>query len=343
MRVAMYYRNRDIRLERLPDPRPGPGELLVRIQASGICGSDVLEWYRVHKAPLVLGHEIAGDVIEVGPGVTAFREGDRVTATHHVPCLTCHFCLNGHETVCDTLLSGTHFDPGGFCELVRLPAVNVARGTWTLPEGVSYDEATFVEPLACVLRGQRLAGVGPARSVLVLGSGISGQLHIRLARALGATRIAATDVSDYRLEAALASGADHVFRADQDVPALFREVNRGRGADRVLVSTGATGAQEQALAAVERGGVVLFFAPTLEGVTLPLSINQVFFRRDVTLTTTYAGGPLDCVQALEMIASGRIAVKDLITHRFGLKDTAEGFRLVEEGKESIKVVIRPQE
>jgi L-iditol 2-dehydrogenase len=227
MRVAMYYRNRDIRLERLPDPRPGPGELLVRIQASGICGSDVLEWYRVHKAPLVLGHEIAGDVIEVGPGVTAFREGDRVTATHHVPCLTCHFCLNGHETVCDTLLSGTHFDPGGFCELVRLPAVNVERGTWTLPEGVSYDEATFVEPLACVLRGQRLAGVGPARSVLVLGSGISGQLHIRLARALGATRIAATDVSDYRLEAALASGADHVFRADQDVPALFREVNRG--------------------------------------------------------------------------------------------------------------------
>jgi len=343
MRVSMYYRNRDIRLEQLPDPQAGPGELVVRIQASGICGSDVLEWYRVHKAPLVLGHEIAGDVVAVGPGVTAFHEGDRVTTTHHVPCLTCHYCLSGHETVCDTLLSGTHFDPGGFCELVRLPAINVDRGTWTIPDEMSYDQATFVEPLACVLRGQRMAGIGPAQSVLVLGSGISGQLHIRLARSLGATRIAATDISDYRLQAALDSGADRVFKADEDVAGLFREMNDGRGADRVIVAAGAAAAQEQALAAVERGGVVLFFAPTLEGVTVPLSINDVFFRRDVTLTTTYAGGPVDCVQAIDMIASGRVKVDDLITHCFGLSDTGQGFRLVEEGNESMKVVIRPQE
>ena len=181
MRVAMYYRNSDIRLEKMETPRPGPGDLLVKIQASGICGSDVMEWYRLHKAPLILGHEIAGEVVGVGAGVTAFQPGDRVIATHHVPCFSCHLCRSGHETVCDLLLSGTHFDPGGFCEYVRLPAVNVERGTWRLPETVSYDEATFVEPLACVLRGQRLAGMRPAASVLVLGSGLAGLLHINLA------------------------------------------------------------------------------------------------------------------------------------------------------------------
>ena len=204
MRVAQYYSNKDIRLEEMAVPAIGPGELLVKIFASGICGSDVMEWYRRHKAPLVLGHEIAGEVVAAGAGVTAFSAGDRIAATHHVPCFTCHYCRGGHETACDTLLSGTHFDPGGFCEYVRLPAINVERGTWKIPDTMSYDEATFVEPLACVLRGQVKAGLKPAQSVLVLGSGISGVLHISLARALGAGRIAATDVSEKRLEAATA-------------------------------------------------------------------------------------------------------------------------------------------
>ncbi|MCK5227395.1 MAG: alcohol dehydrogenase catalytic domain-containing protein, partial [Desulfobulbaceae bacterium] len=207
MRAAMYYNNRDIRLEEVPTPSAGPGELLVKIHSSGICGSDVMEWYRIHKAPLILGHEIAGEVVEAGSGVTTFKAGDRVTATHHVPCNTCHYCLSGHETVCDTLLSGTHFDPGGFCEYVRLPVINTDRGVWKLPEDVSFDAATFVEPLACVLRGQRMAGMRPAASVLVLGSGISGLLHIHLAAATGAGLIAATDLNPYRLTAAEQFGA----------------------------------------------------------------------------------------------------------------------------------------
>lgn len=343
MRVAMYYNNRDIRVEELPRPSIGPGELLVKIHASGICGSDVMEWYRIHKAPLVLGHEIAGEVVEVGLGVHDFAIGDRVVTTHHVPCFNCPECRSGHETVCDLLLSGTHFEPGGFCEYVRLAAVNVERGTWKIPASMSYDAATFVEPLACVLRGQRTANLKTGASVLVLGSGISGLLHVHLASVSGAGFIAATDLTDYRLDAAKRFGANASYLANTDVTSQFKKDNNGRGADLVIVCASAKTACQQAFETVARGGTILFFAPTAAGESIPLSINDLFWRRDVTLCTTYAGSPADCAAALELIANNRVQVEEMITHRFPLTDTVTGSILVAEGKESIKVIIRPQE
>jgi len=157
MRVAVYYSNNDIRIEERPRPRVGRDEILVKIEASGICGTDCLEWYRKSRVPLVLGHEIAGTVVEAGKGVRGFKTGDRVSASHHVPCGKCRFCLDGHETVCDTLRK-TNFDPGGFSEFIRIPKINVEKGTYLIPRNLSFEEATFIEPLACVLRGQRRAG-----------------------------------------------------------------------------------------------------------------------------------------------------------------------------------------
>ncbi len=343
MRAAMYYNNSDIRLEEVPRPVIGPDELLVKIHASGICGSDVMEWYRIHKAPLILGHEIAGEVVEAGAHVSAFSTGDRVVATHHVPCSTCHQCLSGHETVCDLLLGGTHFDPGGFCQYVRLASVNVEKGTWKIPDHVSYDAATFVEPLACVLRGQQVAGFLPGASVLVLGSGISGLLHVHLAAVSGAGFVAATDLSNYRMKAAKQFGASKAFHAADDVPTLFKENNQGRGADLVIVCASAEEAFVQAFNSVERGGTILVFAPTFDGKVLPLSVNDLFWRRDVTVTTTYAGAPKDCLAALELISHGRVRVEEMITHRFGLADTVSGSKLVAEAEDSIKVIIHPQE
>jgi len=343
MRVAMYYNNRDVRLEETPTPETGHGELLVKIMSSGICGSDVMEWYRLHKAPLILGHEIAGEVVEVGAGVTNFQPGDRVAATHHVPCQTCHYCRTGHETVCETLLSGTHFDPGGFCEYVRLPAINVDRGTWHIPDHLSYDIATFIEPLACIIRGQRTADLRPGHSVLVLGSGLAGLLHISLARATGAGLIGATDMSDFRLQAAARLGAGVTIKADQDAVAIFKDRNQGRGADLVIVCTSARAAFEQAFQSVDKGGTVLFFAPTMDGVTLPLSINEIFWRRDITFTTTYAGSPADCVTALELLTHQRIPVEKMISHRLGLSEAGKGFQLTAEADDSLKVIIHPQE
>ncbi len=341
MRAAMYYNNSDIRLEMVPKPEIGAGELLVKIYASGICGSDIMEWYRIDKAPLILGHEIAGEVVQVGEGVTTFQLGDRVTATHHVPCQACHLCLSGHETVCDMLLSGTHFEPGGFCEYVRLPAVNVERGTWKIPDHVSYEAASFVEPLACVLRGQRRAKLRAGAGVLVLGSGISGLLHVHLAAMSGAGFVAATDINEFRLKAAKKFGANESFKASDDVPALYK-THMGRGADVVIVCASAEAAFKQALEAVARGGIILIFAPTMQGVNLPLSVNDLFWRRDVTITTTYAGGPRDCRVALELISRGRLRVEEMITHRFGLADTVQGSKLVAAGGDSIKVIIEPQ-
>ena len=303
----------------------------------------MVEWYRRDKVPLVLGHEIAGEVAAVGEGVRGFAVGDRVAATHHVPCGVCHYCLGGHETMCDTLQSGTHFDPGGFCEFVRLEPINVERGTWKIPDAMSYDEATFIEPLACVIRGQQRAGIRPGASVLVLGCGISGLLHVLLAGVNGAGFVAATDVSEYRLRMGLESGANKVFRADSDVAAQFKEHNNGKGPDVVIVCASATPAFVQAMECVDKGGVILFFAPTMEGVELPLDINKLFWRRDVTMTTTYAGAPKDCVAAMKLIASGRVAVEGMITHRFGLADTVEGSKLVAAGGDSMKVIVRPQE
>jgi L-iditol 2-dehydrogenase len=341
MRVAVWYNNRDVRIEEKPVPRIGPGEVLVRIIASGICGSDVMEWYRLDRAPLVLGHEIAGEVVAVGEGIGQYKVGDRIAVAHHVPCNTCHYCLSGNHTVCDTLRR-TNFDPGGFAEYVRLPAINVDRGVFLLPDDMSFKEATFIEPLACVLRGQRKANLRPGQSVLVLGSGISGLLHVQLARALGAGRIVAVDINDYRLEAAKKFGADAVFAADGFSPERLREVNSGWLADLVIVCTGAATAVNQALASVERGGTVLFFAPTGPGVTIPLSINNVFWRRDITLATSYAGSPADYANALKLIQTRRLPVREMITHRLGLAETGLGFKLVAEARESLKVIIEPQ-
>ncbi|MBW2485517.1 MAG: alcohol dehydrogenase catalytic domain-containing protein [Deltaproteobacteria bacterium] len=343
MRVAMYYNNRDVRLEEMEIPRIGPGELLVQIFASSICGSDTMEWYRIKRAPLVLGHEISGRVAEVGAGVARFNRGDRVVATHHVPCFACHYCRSGHETVCDTLLGGTHFDPGGFCEYVRLPAINVERGVWLLPSEVTYEAATFVEPLACVLRGQRAANIRSGARVLVLGSGIAGLLHIKLALANKAGLVVATDLSRERLALAQQFGAHHVLAADSDVAEEFRKLNKGHGADIVIVCAAAEAVCQQALQAVGRGGIILLFAPAPAGTVVPLAINDVFWRRDVTVTTSYAASPADCVDALELIRTKQVLVDDMITHRFGLAETGKGFQLVAEGGASLKVIINPQE
>jgi len=345
MRVAMYYANADVRLEEQPAPEVGPGDVLIRIRASGLCGSDVMEWYRKDKVPLVLGHEIAGEVAAVGEGgegVDRHAVGDRVVASHHVPCLACPHCQAGHETACETIRRTT-FHPGGFCEFVNVPAYNVERGgVYPIPDGVSFDEATFAEPLACVLRGQRRLRMEATRSVLVIGSGISGILHIALARALGAGRILATDVVPERLEAARRFGAEAVFPATEaDLSARIREANDGRLCDRVIVTAGAIPAILQGLEATERGGTTLLFAPTDPDVTVPLDVNAFFWRADRTITTSYAGSPADHMEALELIRAGRVPVAEMITHRFGLEEAQAAFRLVAEGTESIKVLIRP--
>ena len=335
----MYYNNRDVRLEEVPTPQIGPGELLVKVLVSGVCGSDVMEWYRIKKAPRVLGHEIAGEIVEVGKGVDQYKMGNRVFVSHHVPCNTCQYCLNGFHTLCDTLRR-TNFDPGGFAEYLRVPRINVDQGVFVLPDEISFEDGVFIEPLACVLRGQRIARLRPGQSVFVIGSGISGVLHIALARASGARWIIASDVDEYRLKAAKKFGADETILAKDINPLEIREINQGRLADLIIVCAGAISAYIQALQSVDRGGTVLCFAPLEPGLNFVFPFFD-FWNDGISLLSTYGGSPFDITTAIELIRAQRLPLREMITHRLPLKETGLGFQLVAEAKDSIKVIIEP--
>jgi len=340
MRVAMYYNNNDVRIEEMPIPEIDDNELLVKVKACGICGSDVMEWYRLKKAPRVLGHEIAGDIIKVGKNVKEFKVGDRVFVSHHVPCNTCSFCENDQHTLCKTLHS-TNFYPGGFAEYLRVPEINVDRGAFVLPKEMSYEEGAFIEPLACVVRGMRIAEMKSNQSVLVVGSGVAGLLNIKLAKAMGASKIFATDIDDFRLKTAEKMGADIVINARENVAEEIKKHNDGKFADLVILCAGVPSAVKQAIESVQAGGTILFFAPTEPGVDIPFPLFDLW-NKQVKMVSTYAGAPRDIEEAIEIIRTKKMVVTDMITHRFPLSKASEGFKLAAQAKNSIKIIIEPQ-
>ena len=339
MRVAMYYRNNDVRIEEMPVPSIGDNELLVKVKASGICGSDVMEWYRIKKAPRVLGHEITGDIVEIGKNVKKYKIGDHVFVSHHVPCYSCRFCLNNQQTLCHTLHS-TNFYPGGFAEYLRVPEINVDRGVFVLPKEISYDEGVFIEPLACVVRGMKTAGMKAGQTILVIGSGISGLLYIKLAKAWKAGKIFATDVEEYRLKAAKKFGADIVISAKDDVPKEVKKHHDGKLADLVVLCTNALPAVQQAVQSVEAGGTILFFAPTEPEVNVPLPLFELW-NKQITMVSTYAGSPEDINIVIDLIKSEKVNVVDMISHILPLSEAAKGFQLVAKAKNSMKVILKP--
>lgn len=339
MKVAVYYNNNDVRIEERPVPSIGPNEILVKVMASGICGSDVMEWYRIKKAPLVLGHEITGVIVATGDEVKKYTVGQRVFVSHHIPCNTCYYCLRGHHTACETLHT-TNYDPGGFAEFIRVPPLNVDRGVFALPEEIDFEEGVFIEPLACAIRGQRNAALKPGQSVLVLGCGVAGILHILLAKAQGAGKILATDIHQFRRKFAMRMGASAVTDAHRDLPYWVKKNNDGRLADLVIVCAGVLEAFAQALRCVDRGGTVLCFATTPPGQDLLLPLSD-FWRREIKLLPSYGNAPLDAIEAIEMIRNGRVKVKELITHRLPLPEISRAFQLVSRGGESMKVIIEP--
>lgn len=340
MRVGMYYSNSKVEVEELPVPDVGETDILIKVIASGICGSDVLEWYRIKKAPLVLGHEVSGTIVEVGKHVKKFKKGDRVFTTHHVPCDECYWCLTGHHTACNVFQTVNNFSPGGFSEYLRVSGKSVYTGTYVLPDSMSYEQGSFIEPLGTVVRGLRAISLKPGNTILILGCGIAGLMMIKLARALGAGRIIATDIDDYRLQAAKRCGAEVTVRAEDDVAACIKDINNNRLADKVIVCTGAVSAAYQAMESVDRGGTVLFFAVPNPGQTIAIDFNP-FWRNDVSLKTCYGAAPIDNIQAIELLRAGNIIVDDLVTHRFSLEEIAVGFRTASEAKNCLKVIIKP--
>jgi len=325
MKVAKYYNNNDIRIEEIPRPEIGPGEILVKVVSSGICGTDAMEWYRIKKAPRILGHEIAGDIVESESD--KYEVGQRVFVSHHVPCNECKYCKSGNHTACDTLHKG-NYDPGGFSEFVRVPKINVDNGVYSLSDDISYDEGTMIEPLACVVRAQRIIDIKEGETVLILGSGISGLMNIQVAKLKGA-EVIATDIDEYRLKKAKEYGADKILNA---------ELNLDFKADKIIICTGAASAVRQAFSCIDKKGKILFFAIPQGNVELPI---VDFWRNEITVTSSYGAAPIDLEEALDLIGCKKIDVKKTITHNLPLCEIQKGFKFVSDAKESLKVVINP--
>ena len=339
MLAAVYYNNHDVRIEELPVPEIADFEILLKVMASGICGSDVTEWYRVPKAPKVLGHEATGAIAKVGANVTRYKVGDRVFVSHHVPCNKCRYCLRGHHTACETLHT-TNFYPGGFAQYVRVPKINVEQGVYRLPDDVSFEEGTFIEPLACVVRGQRLATLKKEDTLLIIGGGLAGNLHAQLAKANGVQNVIVSGMNQYRLKLTKKLGAHHTIDARLNVPQELKKLNDGRLADQVFICKGGLSAALTAMECVDKGGTILFFAVCDPTVKIPVPMTE-FWRNEITLKTSYGAAPRDLKESLALLSQKKLNVVDMITHRFGIREAAKGFRLMTESGKSLKVIIEP--
>jgi L-iditol 2-dehydrogenase len=337
MKVGMYYRNFDVRTEEMPVPNIGPGDILLKVMASGICGSDLMEFHRIKKAPLVLGHEISGEIVDVGKDVSEYKPGERIFVSHHVPCDNCRECWRGFKTQCAEFKKVNNFEPGGFAEYIKVTGRSLRTGVLRLPTGMSYEQGTFIEPLGTVVEA---GGINKGDSVLVFGCGVAGLLNIQFAKAHGAGRIIGVDINEYRLDKAKLCGADCVFDAKSYTPSLLRDVNSGRLADRVVICTGAKSATVSAFESYEQGGTILFFATPQEKEKVEIDW-YAHWRNGLTTKVTYGATPESNLSAFWLINHGVVNVEEMITHTLSLEKIGEGFKLASEAKDCLKVIIKP--
>jgi L-iditol 2-dehydrogenase len=363
LRVARLYSFNDIRIEDMPVPEVGPGDALMKTRASGICSGDVMPWYIEKKAPLVLGHEPAGEIVEVGNNVTSVKVGDKIFTHHHAPCLACRYCRRGDHVQCETW-KNTKIIPGGISEYILIPETNLKNDTLQLPEHVSFEDGTLIEPTACVLKALKRAGFGfknpslippllrgekkggeesefsfSERTILIIGLGVMGQLNILLARRFGAGRIIGADMVQYRLQKAKEFGADDVIDVSEgNLIDSLKKLTDGDMADLVIVCPNSAEGMKQGISSVGSGGTVLFFTPSKPDERLVIDPNYLYFK-DINIVTSYSCGPAETAEALKLIGEGVISAEMLVTHRFPIEKTDEAFRLTAEAKESLKVVI----
>lgn len=338
MKAAVYYGPKNILIEDVPTPKIGPLDVLVEMRACGICGSDLMEWYIKTKAPLVPGHEPSGVVARVGRKVEGYEEGDRIFTHHHVACLTCYYCRHSDYTLCSQFTK-THLDPGGLSEYFRVPAPNLQIDTIRIPEHVSFEEATLIEPTGCCLRALKKCNIQPGDSVVVVGSGVSGVILIILARLFLANQVIATDFVDYRLRAASRLGADLTVNPEKESPIeIIKQATDGRGADVTIVTAPNISAYLTGIELCRKGGTLCIFAPTKPEDFIRISPNKLFFN-EIRLISSYSTSHIETETAFELIKTKRIDLKTLITHRFLLEDTADAFRKAARDKKCIKVVV----
>lgn len=338
MKAVVYYGLENILVEEVPLPKIGAQEILVEMKACGVCGSDLMGWYLKTRAPLVLGHEPSGIVAEAGSEVEGFEAGDRVFVHHHVACLGCYYCRRGAYTLCEQF-ARTHLDPGGFAEYFRVPAPNLQKDTLRIPQGISFEEATLIEPVGCCIRALNKCNVQASDTAVVVGAGPSGIIMTMLLRIFGASQVMVTDFVDYRLKAAEHLGADSTINPEtESLIDAVKEATDGRGADVVIVTAPNVHAYLTGIELCRKGGTLCVFAPTQPEDFMRLSLNKLFFS-EIRLVPSYSTSHIETRIALKLIRTKRVEAEELITHRFPLSKTAEAFETAARSKECIKVVV----
>lgn len=338
MKVARLYSFNEIRIEDIPVPEVGPDEALIKVKASGICSGDVMPWYIEKKAPLVLGHEPAGEITETGKNVNVFSSGDRVFVHHHAPCMHCTFCKRGDYVQCDEWRK-SKIIPGGISEYVLIPEGNLKRDTIALPDHISYEDAVLTEPVACAVKCLKRAGIKKGDTVLIIGLGAMGIIHILLAREFGAGKVIGADMVDFRLNKAKEAGAGDVVDIRREpLREAALSLSNGRGAEIIIVGPGSVEAMKTGLQCVARGGTVVFFTPAKPNDILTIDPNYLYFK-DINIVTSYSCGPDDTRTSLEYIGRGIVSAERIVTHRFSIDEADIAYRTVAEAKDSLKVLV----
>ncbi|MCH8021635.1 alcohol dehydrogenase catalytic domain-containing protein [candidate division KSB1 bacterium] len=338
MKAIKLHTLQDIRLEEIPIPEIGDDEALVRMKACGICGSDTMDWYVEKKAPFYPGHEPAGIIEEVGSEVSEFKVGDRVFVHHHAPCFDCKFCRKKQYSLCPTW-KAAKIDPGGLAEYFRVPAVNLRGDTLKLPDALSFEDGSLIEPTACVVKSFRKAGLKSGATILAIGLGVMGQMHILLGRHIGARQIIGADLVPYRLEKAQEFGADAVINvASEDLIEKVKSLTRGQMADLVIIGPPSIKAMAAGLSCVGKGGTALFFTPTPDNKFLQINPFHLYFN-EINLIFSYSCGPNDTREALELIEQGVITAEKLVTHKYPLDKAKEAHDKTIEAGESLKTLV----
>jgi len=341
MKAALIRGVGDLKVEDVPMPTIERREMLVKMAACGVCSTDIQKMRESFTAPPVLGHEVAGEVSEVGDDVVDFRVGERVLVHHHVPCYVCHYCRHGSHTMCEEF-QRSNIDPGGFAEYFRVPETNVVGGAvLRVPDTISFEEATLVEPTACCIRSLMKCDIQISDEVLVIGAGPIGLTMIQLLKVLGANRVFCSDVSDFRLRAAERFGADETINPrEENLVERIKEMTECRGVDVVVVATGATDAFVQAFRSVRRGGTVNLFGVSHRGALVSCDVSEIVVS-EVSIIPSYSATELEIDMALRLLASRRIDLRGLISHRFRLECVLDAIRCAADGKDCLKVIVTP--
>src|SRR6266568_1621608 len=338
MLACLINGQRQAEITNVPVPRLHPGEILIKLAAAGICGTDIEKVHGAYGLGGILGHEVSGTIASVGDEVTDLRKSDRVIAHHHVPCYNCHYCRHGDHTMCD-LFKKTNFYPCGLAEYFRVPEVNVTRGAVVrLPRETSFEEGSMIEPTACCVRALNEAGVNPGDKVLVVGLGPTGLTQIQLLREMGAARIIGFDILPHRLEMAQKLGADEsIDPSSKDVPEQVTKSTRV-GVDLAVVSTGNQKAIQPALASVRKGGKLLLFGAPAQGATIDLDVGALFSRQ-ISIVTSYSCIESDIHAALALLVKGEIDLRSMITDRYVLRDAPMAIEHARTSRTAVKTII----